>query len=105
MGIPDVCLGEFGQLLLHVFLQLPWSQNGLADRTDRGLSVIETLHFAWKTKGERESLKKQVKRKSVSQFCHNGGLCVLSTYSESETRLHPHIYTQTGCYSPLLSVC
>lgn len=46
-GVPDLHLGEFGQLLLHVLVQLGRAQDGLADGTHRGLSVVQALHLAW----------------------------------------------------------
>lgn len=71
--IPDMYLGKFGQLLLHVFLQLSWSQNRLADWTNWCLSVIETLHFAWIKRRVRELKEMSQEKKSVSGFSYDGG--------------------------------
>lgn len=74
--IPYLQLGQFGQLLLHVLLQLSRLQNGLADGTNWGLSVVQTLQLgcrqwrqgahvstvAWKCKTKPQKRRQTQKR-------------------------------------------
>lgn len=59
MPIPYLHLGQFGQLLLHVLLQLSRLQNGLADGANWGLSVVQTFPLGCRQRGKVLMLEKE----------------------------------------------